>query len=70
MKNYVKRDNFTVNVITPPNDVKITSRKPPENAQKDAFCVYAGMRHAVGSIINHDDGSKSVCTEDGSWQNS
>lgn len=70
MKNNKKQDDITVNVITPPNDVKITSKKPTGNAQDDPSCVYAHMRHAAGSIIKNEDGSQMVCTKDSTWQNS
>ncbi len=69
MKNHKKKDNFTKNIISAPYEVEPISNKPVGNAGKDPFCVYAGMRHAVGSIITKDDGSKLVCTENGSWQN-
>ncbi|MFA5524436.1 MAG: hypothetical protein WDA24_08755 [Tissierellales bacterium] len=69
VKNHVKRDKITVNTISPANDVKSVSNSPIQNAQDANFCVYAGMRHAVGSIIKNEDGSEVVCSEDGSWQN-
>lgn len=69
MKNHVKRDKITVNTISPPNDVKSISNSPIKNSQEASFCVYAGMRHAVGSVIKNEDGSEIVCTADGSWQN-
>lgn len=69
MKNHKKRDNITINNISAPNEVKSISKKPVGNAGKDPFCVYAGMRHAVGSTITREDGSKLVCTKNGSWQN-
>lgn len=69
MKNNKKRDNINVNIISAPNEVKPISKAPVGNAGKDPFCVYAGMRHAVGSIITKDDGTRIICTEDGSWQN-
>ena len=69
MKNRKKRDDITINIISAPQEVKSISKSPTGNAGKDPFCIYAGMRHAVGSIIEKDDGTKIVCTEDGSWQN-
>ena len=69
MKNNKKKDNLTINIISAPNEVQPVSKSPIGNANKDAFCVYAGMRHAVGSVITKDDGTKLICTENGSWQN-
>lgn len=69
MKNNKKKDNLTINIISAPNEVQPVSKYPIGNANKDAFCVYAGMRHAVGSVITKDDGTKLICTENGSWQN-
>ncbi|SHI99626.1 hypothetical protein SAMN02745975_01043 [Geosporobacter subterraneus DSM 17957] len=69
MKFHKKHEDIFVNIITPPDGVKATTDQPAGNAGKDPFCVYAGMRHAVGSVIINEDGSKTVCTEDGSWQN-
>ncbi|MBU5437244.1 hypothetical protein KQI42_04440 [Tissierella sp. MSJ-40] len=69
MKNNKKDDDISINIISAPNNVKPISKAPVGNAAKDAFCIYAGMRHAVGSVIEMEDGSKVVCTDDGSWQN-
>ncbi len=69
MKNHKKRDDITKNIISAPQEVKPISKSPIGNAGKDPFCIYAGIRHAVGSIIEKDDGTKIICTEDGSWQN-
>lgn len=69
MKNHNKRDDISVNLISAPNRIKSISKQPVGNAEKDPFCIYAGMRHAVGSIITKDDGSKLICIKDGSWQN-
>ncbi len=69
MKNHKKRDNLTVNHISEPNNIISSSKNYVGNADKAPFCVYAGKRHAVGSIIEKEDGSKLICTEDGSWQN-
>lgn len=69
MKNNKKKDDLSLNIISAPNEVKNISQGSAGNAGKDAFCVYAGMRHGVGSTIKKDDGSELVCTEDGSWQN-
>ena len=69
MKFHKKHEDISVNSITPPDDIKAVSENAVGNAGKDPFCVYAGIRHAVGSVINNEDGSKTVCTEDGSWQN-
>lgn len=68
MKDHKKEDELYVNKITPPDDVKKASGKPSGNADKDPFCVYAHERHAVGSKIINQDGSETVCKEDG-WQN-
>ncbi|WP_265446212.1 hypothetical protein [Acetivibrio straminisolvens] len=69
MKNHKKQDSLFINTISPPDEVKRVSDKPVGNAGKDPFCVYDHKRHAVGSIIENEDGSKTVCTKDGSWQN-
>ncbi|HLR34823.1 MAG TPA: hypothetical protein VK071_05780 [Tissierellales bacterium] len=69
MKNHKKEDNLTKNIISAPYEVKPISKNSVGNAGEDPFCVYAGMRHAVGSIITKDDGSTLICTENGSWQN-
>ncbi|WZL74014.1 hypothetical protein QBE52_04530 [Clostridiaceae bacterium 35-E11] len=70
MQNHKKQDSLFINVISPPNDVKSVSKKAIGNAGKDPFCIYNHQRHAVDSIIENRDGSKTVCTKDGSWQNS
>jgi hypothetical protein len=69
MKNHNKQDKLFVNVITPPDNVKAVSEKSSGNASKEPFCIYDHKRHAVGSIIENDDGSKTVCTKDGTWKN-
>lgn len=68
MQNHKKQDDISVNVINEEFDVKSVS-KHVGNAGKDPFCVYDHKRHAVGSQIINEDGSKSVCTKDGIWQN-
>ena len=68
MQNRKKQDDISVNIIGE-NEIKSISQKRG-NAGKDPFCVYDHKRHAVGSKIMNDDGSASVCTEDGSWKNS
>lgn len=69
MKNNKKRDNLTINRISAPINIKSVSKGPIANAGTAPFCIYAGERHAVGSIIEKEDGSRLICTEDGSWQN-
>ncbi len=69
MQNHKKQDSISVNIISEQNEVKPVSQKPEGNAGKDPFCVYDHKRHAVGSIIVNEDGSQSVCCEDGSWRN-
>ncbi|NLV89656.1 MAG: hypothetical protein GX021_09900 [Tissierellia bacterium] len=64
-----REDDISINVISAPNDVKPVSQAPVGNAGKAPFCIYAGMRHADGSVIKMEDGSEVVCTENGSWQN-
>ena len=64
-----KKDNLSINIISAPNEVKPVSQGTAGNAKKDPFCIYAGMRHGVGSIIKKDDGSELICTNNGSWQN-
>ncbi len=66
MQNRKKQDSISVNII---GENEIKSQKPAGNAGKDPFCVYDHKRHGVGSQIINDDGTKSVCTEDGSWKN-
>jgi len=70
MQNHNKKDNLFVNTISPPDDVKTVSKKTVGNASEQPFCIYNHQRHAVGSVIKNRDGSKMVCTKDGSWQNS
>lgn len=70
MQNRNKQDKLFINVISPPDDVKNVSKKAVGNASKGPFCIYDHQRHAVGSVIENRDGSTTVCTEDGSWQNS
>lgn len=64
-----KEDSLYVNIISPPNQIKHLSENPVGYATKDAFCIYAGVRHAVGSKIINNDGTETVCTKDGTWQN-
>lgn len=70
MRNRKKNDELYVNKISPPNHVENVSNQPVGNAGKDSFCLYDNKRHAVGSKLMHRDGSVSICTEDGTWQNS
>jgi hypothetical protein len=69
MQNHKKQDSISVNVINQANEIKSISQKPVGNAGKDPFCVYDHKRHAAGSKIINEDGSESVCSEDGSWRN-
>lgn len=69
MKNNKKEDKINLNIISPPNEVKNLTNAPVGNASKDAFCIYNGIRHAVGSKIINKDGTETICTEDGTWQN-
>lgn len=69
MKNNKKEDDLSINIISAPNEIVQKSQFPVGNAETDGFCLYAGMRHAVGSVITKDNGAKIICTEDGSWQN-
>ena len=68
MQNRKKQDSISVNIIGE-NEIKSVSQKPVGNAGKDPFCVYDHKRHAVGSKIMNEDGSETVCTDDGSWKN-
>ena len=68
MKNHKKDDIISVNTIAPNNDIKST-QKNVGNADKDPFCIFEHKRHAVGSKIENDDGSNTVCKDDGSWHN-
>ncbi|MHB8064955.1 MAG: hypothetical protein ACYDG2_20425 [Ruminiclostridium sp.] len=68
MQNHKKQDSISVNVINQENEIKPISQKPVGNAGKDPFCVYDHKRHAAGSKIINEDGSDSVCSEDGSWK--
>lgn len=67
MKNHNKGDKISVDIITS-DDIKPVSKV--ENATNNTFCIYRNQKHAVGSVIEETDGSKMVCTEDGSWENS
>ncbi len=69
MQNHKKQDSISVNLITPPDDAKTISKKPVGNAGEDPFCLFNHQRYAVDSVIKNRDGSETVCTEDGSWQN-
>lgn len=69
MQNHKKQDNISVNIIGQENQINSVSKKPVGNADKDSFCVYDHKRHAVGSKIINEDGSETICTEDGSWKN-
>ena len=68
MQNHKKQDNISVNIINQDNTVKPVSPKPVGNAATDPFCIYDHKRHAVGSKIINEDGSETVCTNDGSWK--
>ena len=57
------------NEISPPLHVEHTKDEPVGNATKNPYCIYAHQKHAVGSKIKNRDGSTTVCTEDGTWQN-
>lgn len=70
MQNRKKQDSLFVNRIADPDDITAVSGSPAGNADKDAFCVYAHKRHAVGSKIENRNGPGSVCREDGTWHNS
>jgi len=67
MQNHKKQDSISVNIIGE-NEIKSESQMSG-NAGKDPFCVYDHKRHAVGSKIINDDGTETVCTEEGSWKN-
>lgn len=69
MQNHKKQDSVSVNVITPPDDIQTVSSKPVGTADEVPSCIYAHKRHAVGSKIINRDGSETVCTKDGTWQN-
>ena len=68
MHNDKKHDKLFVNNITPAYDVKNISKDSVGDAGKDPFCIFDHQRHAVGSVIEHRDGSQSICMKDGSWQ--
>ena len=69
MKNHKKQDQISVNEIAHKTDITALSDKPTGNARTDPFCIYAHKRHAAGSKIINEDGSETVCTEDGTWRN-
>lgn len=69
MENHKRQDNLYINEIAEGNEVKSISKNAVGNAEQEPFCVYNHKRHAVGSKIINDDGSESICKEDGSWQN-
>jgi hypothetical protein len=54
-------------VVQLENNINITSKKVPTDT-KGAYCTYEGAKHGVGSTIEKPDGTRLVCTEDGSWQ--
>ena len=64
-----KEDDLSINLISAPNNINPISKSPVGNAGKDSFCIYAGMRHAVGSVIKMENGLEVVCTDNGTWQN-
>ncbi len=68
MQNHKKQDSISVNLISEQNEVRPLSQQPTGNADKEPFCVYDHKRHAVGSIIVNEDGTQSVCCQDGSWK--
>lgn len=67
MKNFKKVDDLTIKTISAPGNI-IHRSAVVGNAGTDAFCVYNNERHAVGSIIENEDGREYVCSPDGSWQ--
>ncbi|HEY5586066.1 MAG TPA: hypothetical protein VIK78_16440 [Ruminiclostridium sp.] len=69
MQNHKNQDSISVNFVNEVNEIKPITKKPVGNAGTDPFCVYDHKRHAVGSKIINGDGTESVCTDDGSWQN-
>ena len=69
MQNHKKQDSLSINKISVTNEVERISGKPAGNAEKDPFCVYDHKRHAVGSKIINEDGSETICQENGSWKN-
>lgn len=70
MQNHKEQDSISVNVIRSQNEMKAVSEKSVGNAGQDPFCIYGHKRHAVGSKITDKDGSGSVCTQNGTWENS
>lgn len=68
MKNRKIRDQISVDIVTPPDDVKQVSPKIGD-ADHNAFCIYDHKRHAAGSVLKNKDGPDAICTENGDWKN-
>ncbi|PAB57858.1 hypothetical protein [Anaeromicrobium sediminis] len=64
--NKIKNDT-TVNVVQLENNINITSKNVAAGT-KGAYCTFEGSQYGVGSTLEKPDGTRLVCTEDGSWQ--
>lgn len=61
--------NRTVNTISAPSPAgNVISTSKATFTNNDAFCIYGGKNHGVGSTIKNEDGRSFTCTEDGTWQ--
>ena len=64
------RNTVPINVLDPPYSKKEVGKIAVDKNGKAPSCVYDHETHGAGSIIKHRDGTKSICSEDGTWQNS
>lgn len=55
-----------INDISAPGNILSSTKASSLN--NDVSCIYNNKNHGVGSVITNEDGSKYVCSEDGTWQ--
>ncbi len=64
-----KKDSIDVNIIDRPYEDKKVGKRFVGRDGKAPSCIYKHKTYAAGSIIKNRNGSETICSENGTWQN-
>ncbi len=67
MKDREMATSMRRNNLPEPDDM-IRSSIEAKEINSRAVCIYDNRNYGVGSVINNPDGSKYICSDDGTWQ--
>ena len=66
MKDREMATSMRRNTLSEPDVMKSNIEAKEINSR--SVCIYDNRNYGVGSVINNPDGSKYICSDDGTWQ--